>query len=181
MSVSLVARRYATALLEIGSETGQLDELVAEIGRLASAYETSAELRNVIDNPLVSHEAKKAVVKDLAGVLGLEEMARNTALMMVDRRRFRTLPHVARTLREMGDARKGVLRAEVTSAAPLGDAYCERLQAQLERMTGRKVIVDRQIDSTLIAGVVTRIGDRIVDGSLRTRLSAMRDALLPQN
>ncbi|HTB72937.1 MAG TPA: ATP synthase F1 subunit delta, partial [Polyangiaceae bacterium] len=94
-------------------------------------------------------------------------------------RRAKALPHVAQALREFADARKGLLRAEVTTAAPLSDAYYARLQAQLEAMTGKKVVVDRRTDPDLIAGVVTRIGDRILDGSLRTRLSSLRDALMP--
>ena len=62
----------------------------------------------------------------------------------------------------------------------IGEAYYARLQAQLEKMTGKKVVVDRRTDPALIAGVVTRIGDRILDGSLRTRLQSLRDALMPQ-
>jgi F-type H+-transporting ATPase subunit delta len=90
-----------------------------------------------------------------------------------------TLPYVARFLRELADARKGVVRAEVTTAAPLSEAYYGRLQAQLEKMTGKKVVVDRKTDPLLIAGVVTRIGDRILDGSLRTRLQSIKDSLMP--
>jgi F-type H+-transporting ATPase subunit delta len=99
--------------------------------------------------------------------------------LLVDRRRARALPYLAQTLRELADARKGLLRAEVTTAAPLSDTYYARLEAQLEKMTGKRVVVERRTDPTLIAGVVTRIGDRILDGSLRTRLQSLRDALMP--
>jgi F-type H+-transporting ATPase subunit delta len=88
---------------------------------------------------------------------------------------------VATYLREQADKRRGVLRAEVTTATPLSDAYYERLRAALEKSTGQKVVVDRRLDPALVAGVVTRIGDRILDGSLRTRLQSLKDALLPQN
>jgi F-type H+-transporting ATPase subunit delta len=98
---------------------------------------------------------------------------------MVDRRRTRALPYVARWLRELADERQGLLRAEVITAAPLSDAYYGRLQSQLETMTGKRVVVDRRTDPSVIGGVVTRIGDRVFDGSLRTRLQSLRDALLP--
>jgi F-type H+-transporting ATPase subunit delta len=179
MSVSIVARRYATALLELGVETGLLDSIANEMDALAGAYRTSAELRAALENPLVALDAKRAVMRDLSAQLGVGETARHTMLLLVDRRRVRTLPQIARFLREMTDARKGLLRAEVTTAAPLADAYYERLRQRLELMTGKKVVVDKNVDPTLIAGVVTRIGDRIIDGSLRTRLQSMRDALLP--
>jgi F-type H+-transporting ATPase subunit delta len=180
MSVSIVARRYAQALLELGVEQNTLDKIVGEMESIAAMWESSHELRNALENPLVPHAAKRAVMGDLAAQVGLSETTRNTLLLLVDRRRIRTLPYLARTLRELADARKGVLRAEVTTAAPLSEAYYTRLQAQLEKMTGKRVVVDRQTDPNLIAGVVTRIGDRIFDGSLRTRLQSLRDSLIPQ-
>jgi F-type H+-transporting ATPase subunit delta len=179
MSVSIVARRYAQALLELGAEQGELDKLVEDLGTIATAWEMSHELRNALENPLVSHAAKKAVMSELTEQIGASATTRHALLLLVDRRRTKTLPYIARALRELADARKGILRAEVTTAAPLGDAYYARLQAQLEKMTGKRVVVDRVTDPSLIAGVVTRIGDRILDGSLRTRLQSLRDALTP--
>jgi F-type H+-transporting ATPase subunit delta len=179
MSVSVVARRYATALLELGLETGEIDRLAGEIEGLAGAWDESAELRGAIENPLVPIEAKKNILQDVAERLGVGHTARNTVMLLLDRRRMRTLPLVARYLREANDARKGLLRAEVITAAPLSDAYYTKLQAQLEKMTGKKVALERRQDPTLIAGVVTRIGDRVYDGSIRSRLQSMRDALMP--
>jgi F-type H+-transporting ATPase subunit delta len=180
VSVSIVARRYAQALLEIGVEQGNLDKLVEEVSTVAQAWEASPDLQNALENPLVAHAAKKAVVAEVSDQIGATPATRNALLLLVDRRRTQALPYVARQLRELADARKGVVRAEVTSASLLADAYYARLQAQLEKMTGQRVVIDRKTDATLIAGVVTRIGDRILDGSLRTRLQSIRDAMLPQ-
>jgi F-type H+-transporting ATPase subunit delta len=179
VSVSIVARRYAQALLDLGSEVGSLDELVEEIASAADAWDASPELRNAIENPLVAHDAKKAVVGDLCERIGASPVTRSTLLLLVDRRRMKTLPYVARTLRELADARKGVVRAEVTTAEPLSEAYYAKLQAKLEKMTGQKIVIDKVTDPALIGGVIARIGDRIFDGSLRTRLETLRSALLP--
>jgi F-type H+-transporting ATPase subunit delta len=179
MSVSIVARRYAQALLELGVEQRDLERLVDEMARFADCWEESADLRNAIENPLVAHVAKKAVVNELADRLEASPTVRHALLLLIDRRRTKALPYVARTLRELADQRKGVVRAEVTTAVPLGDAYYVRLQAQLEKITGKRVVIDRRTDASLIAGVVTRIGDRIIDGSLRTRLQSVRDAMTP--
>jgi F-type H+-transporting ATPase subunit delta len=181
VSVSLVARRYATALLELGVEAGQLDAVVRDVGAAAEVYAQSHDLRNAIENPIVAHDAKKATMTEVLQRLGVGPLTRNAVLLMIDRRRIRTLVEVGRQLREMADARKGLLRAEVTSAAPLSDDYCARLRTQLERMTGKTVVLDKREDPGLIAGLVTRIGDRIIDGSLRTRLAVMRDALRPHD
>ena len=179
MSASIVARRYARAVLEIAVELGQLDAIVDEMNAFADAWDASPEFRNAIENPLVAQAAKKAVIGALAERLGASATTRHTLLLLVDRRRAKTLPYLAQTLRELADARKGLLRAEVTTAIPLSDTYYARLEAQLEVMTGKRVVVERRTDPSLIAGVVTRIGDRILDGSLRTRLQSLRDALLP--
>jgi len=179
MSVSIVARRYAQALLELGVAEDRLDAIVVEMATAAGAWEASSAFRNAIENPLVAHEAKKAVIGEVADRIGASTTTRNTLLLLVDRRRMKTLPYLARTLRELADARKGVLRAEVTTAVPLSDAYYEKLQAKLEKMTGKRVVIDRRVDASLIGGVVARIGDRIFDGSLHTRLQSLRDVLLP--
>jgi F-type H+-transporting ATPase subunit delta len=181
MSISLVARRYATALLEIGSESGQLDAMNDDVTLVAAAYQSSSDLRNACENPLVAIAAKKAVIAEVCHKLGVGPVVRHTLLLLLDRRRIKTLPYVARYLRELSDAKKGVLRAEVTTATPLSEAYYEKLKAQLERMTGKKVVLEKREDPTLIAGVVTRIGDRMFDGSLKMRLTSMKDALLPRN
>jgi F-type H+-transporting ATPase subunit delta len=115
----------------------------------------------------------------VAQALGLGLTSKNTLLLLGDRRRMRALPGIAKLLRELNDKKKGVLRAEVITASPLSDAYYQKLQVQLEKMTGQKVVVDRREDPSIIAGVITRIGDTLYDGSLRTRLDEMKHALLP--
>lgn len=174
-----VASRYARAIYELGAEAGSPDALVDEIGRVARAYDESAELRAALDNPLVAFDAKKGILAELADRLGLSATAKHTLFLLNDRRRLRALPAIAQRLREASDQKKGVLRAEVVSAAPLGDAYLERLRAQLEKMTGKKVVLDKREDPSLIAGVVARIGDTVYDGSLRARLTQLKTALLP--
>ncbi|MGH7281509.1 MAG: ATP synthase F1 subunit delta [Polyangiaceae bacterium] len=173
-----IARRYAKALVSIGVETGSLDTIVNDMNGVASAFESSADLRNALENPLVAHTAKRAVLEDVAAQLGLSPIVRNTLLFMADRRRTRILPSVAQLVREMNDLRRGIVRAEVVTAAPLSDEYYARLQAQLEKMTGKQVVLDKRQDESIIAGVVARIGDTVYDGSLRARLSEIKGSLL---
>ena len=173
-----IARRYATALVEIGAETHSLDTLVEEVSSMAKVYADNADLRKALENPLVHHEAKVAVLNDLASGLGLSPVVKNTLLFMASRRRLNVLPSVAQLLREMNDLRRGIVRAHVVTAAPLSDEYYARLQAQLEKMTGKKVVLDKTQDESIIAGVVTRIGDTVYDGSLRSRLHELRTNLL---
>ena len=158
MIPGVIARRYATALLELGTETGQLDALVDELSRAAQAFETSAELRTVLGDPLLTPQVKKAVLSEIAEKLGLGQHAKNTLEILLDRRRVIALPAIAQRLREMADEKRGIVRAEVFTAMPLPEEYFALLQQQLERVTGRRIALDRKLDPSLIGGVVGRGG-----------------------
>lgn len=179
MIPGVIAKRYATALLELGAEGHQLDTLVDEIARTAAAYEASAELRSAFENPLLPHAAKKSILNDVAARLALSPTARSFVGILVDRRRIRALPSIATRLREMADLKRGLTRAEVLTAMALPEEYFEKLQRELERITGRKVALDRKLDPSLICGVLVRIGDTVYDGSLTARLRQLKDTMQP--
>ena len=179
MIPGVIARRYATALLELGTESGQLDALVDELSRAAQAFETSAELRTVLGDPLLTPQVKKGLLVEIAEKLGLGQHAKNTLEILLDRRRVVALPAIAQRLREMADEKRGIVRAEVFTAMPLPEEYFALLQQQLERVTGRRIALDRKLDPSLIGGVVARVGDTVYDGSLLARLRQMKESMLP--
>lgn len=179
MIPGVIARRYANALLELGSESGQLNELVDEVSRASEAYESNEELRGAFENPLLPLVAKKQIVADVSELLGLHVTARSFLGILVDRRRIRALPAVAARLSEMADLKRGITRAEVSTAMPLPDAFFEQLQSELSRMTGRSVALDRKVVPSLVCGVLIRIGDTIYDGTLTARLNQLKETLLP--
>ncbi|CAN5750704.1 ATP synthase F1 subunit delta [soil metagenome] len=179
MIAAHVSRRYARALLEIGSEGGDLDVLVDELSRAAKAYEDSTDLRGACENPIFPLTVKKAVLREVGQKLSLGPAALNTMLLLTDRRRLRLLPEIAQFLREMNDAKKGTVRAEVTTAVALSEAFYSKLKEQLERVTGKRVVLDRKQDPAILGGVIARIGDQVYDSSIRTRLASLKTALLP--
>ena len=141
-------------------------------------YDASAELRDVLDNPLVPDEPREGLLTELASRMGLSTTALSTLKLLGRRRRLAALPEIARQLARMMDEDGGTIRATVTSAAPLTDAYINDLKATLEKSTGKKVSITHQQDPSLIGGVVTQIGDQVSDGSIRARLSSFRESLL---
>lgn len=177
-SESAVADRYARAIFEIGVETGKLGDLAAEIGRAASTYAANPDLRSILDNPLVAEEQREAVLKDIAGRLGLSEIATNSVRLLARRRKLRALPDVARRLGALSDEQAGILRARVTSARELPETYFRELTVRLEKATGKKIVLERRQDPSLIAGLVTQIGDNTIDGSLKGRLHDLERQLL---
>jgi F-type H+-transporting ATPase subunit delta len=178
MSYESIARRWARAVFDLGKEAGSLPALSRDLSSFADVYAGSAELAGALDNPLVPEPAREAIVGDIAGRLSLGELARNTLRLLVRKRRIVVVPEIARQLARLADEDAGVLRAEVTSAGPLSEAYLNRLRAELEKATGRKVALTHRQDPTLLGGVVTRIGDQVIDGSARARLASFRDSLL---
>lgn len=173
-----VARRYAKALLAIGEEERRLDAVTREVRSLGDTVASSAELRALLSNPVVPQQARHDVMKDIAARLGVSPVVRDAALLLTDRRRGASLPDIAAALEALVDERAGKVKAEVTSAAPLTDAQAHRIQVSLERLTGRKILLARKVDPALIGGVVTRVGDRVFDGSVRTRLEQIRATAL---
>lgn len=178
MSLDAVAERYARAIFELGQEANQLTQVTDQIRKLADAYSSSAELRTVLDNPLVSEDKREAVLKAIATRLGMGELSTNSVRLMASRHRLAALPEVARKLGALADDRAGIVRASITSAGPLSEAYYTKLKAALEKSTGKKVVLERIQDPSIIAGVVTRIGDNTIDGSVRGRLRDLERQLV---
>jgi F-type H+-transporting ATPase subunit delta len=176
---SEIGRRYARAIAELGREGGNLDALTNEFSAIAEVYAGSDELRDALDNPLVALDAKRNILRDLCTQLNASTTTTHTIMLLGDRRRVRALPDIARALREARDSEKGVVRAEVVSGRPLKADYAEKLQRELERITGKKIALEQRVDPTLIAGVVARIGDTVYDGSLRARLDQAKTQMLP--
>lgn len=178
MSFEVIAARYAQALFDIGVETNSLGRIAEEAQSFAELYSTSEELRTVLENPLVPEASREALLQDFGARAGVGDMVRNTLRLLAQRHRLALVPALARALVKMSDEKQGIVRASVTTAKTIDETYAKRLQAELEKMTGKRVVLTRAVDPGLIAGVVTRVGDTVIDGSLRTRLDGMKSQLM---
>ena len=176
--MSALGRRYAKALLELAREQGELAPVLRDVGSLADAWKTSADLRELVRNPVVPRQALKAAVDAVMEKLGCSKLVRNTVNLLADKGRLAHLEEVLDALEELAEAETGRVRVEVISAKPLNDAYYARLTEKLKRVTDREVVLVKKQDPSLIGGVVTRVGDQVFDGSLSNRLSELRETLL---
>lgn len=173
-----VARRYARALFDLGVDKGTFEAMGRELDELAELYLQSNELRQTLENPVFKMAEKTAILGHVLQRLGGSREVQSFALLLVDRNRINTLPKIARAYREMMDARLGRVRAVVTSAKALDATASAEIQRALERRTGKKVLMTTEVDPTLIGGVIARVGDLVLDGSLRTRLASIGDRIL---
>jgi F-type H+-transporting ATPase subunit delta len=176
--MSAIGRRYAKAVLDLAREQGQMDRVLRDVGSLHAAWKTSPELRDIVGNPVVPRPALKAAIDAVMDKLGISEIVRNTVNLLADKGRLGALDAVLRSLEELAEAETGRVRVEVVSARPLADAYYARLTDKLKRVTDREVVLVKKEDPSLIGGVVTRVGDQVFDGSIRNRLSELRETLL---
>jgi F-type H+-transporting ATPase subunit delta len=178
MSTLAVARRYATALVELTSEKGSLESVERDLGRFADLLAQSPDLRAAISNPAFKVEERKAVLDQVLGKLGAHEYTRNFVFLLNERNRLKAFDAINTAFGEQYDTRVGRVRAEVTSAKSLDAASLESLRAHLQNITkARQVVVTTHIDPSLIGGIVTRIGDLVLDGSVRTQLELLRERL----
>jgi F-type H+-transporting ATPase subunit delta len=177
MSLSTVAERYGRAIFELGLENNQLGDLVGQITDFAATYRQNPELASILENPLIEQPQREAILRDVAARVGLDGVGLNAVRLLAARRKLRALPEIAKKVQKEADRHAGVVRATVTSAAPLADSFYQRLQAELEAAISRRIVLERREDPSLIAGVVTRIGDHTIDGSIRGRLAEIERQL----
>lgn len=182
MQDGTIGRRYARALALALEESGEADALSAVESQLSQlgamlAKGGHADLREVMLNPSFTLEERRAVLADLAESHTFHVSLRTLLTILVDKDRIEMLPAVARAFTEEVDARLGRVRAQIRSAAPLDDASLASLLQMLERKTGRKVLPEVSVDSTLLGGISTRIGGQVFDNTVRGQLDRIRSTL----
>jgi len=172
-----LARRYARAVLEIGTANGNLDKIGADLRSLAKAMRESAELVTALTNPAIRRADRRRVIDGLLQRVGAEPHTKNLVYLLLDGERLGSLEAISREVDAMIEAKAGRMSAEITSARPLDATQLSQIITSLEKLSGKKVAVTRREDPDLLGGVVAKLGDTVYDGSLRTQLRTLRDEL----
>ncbi|RJO65163.1 MAG: ATP synthase F1 subunit delta [Myxococcales bacterium] len=176
MKRSLVAKRYARALVDIAGSLTDAERLAEQLDLFARAAAASPDLAQVLANPTFAGERGK-VVQAAAQILLLDALAQRSLAHLVARDRIRYVDQIVAEMHKLVEGKTGRVRAAVASAIELPEDHYKRIRAALERITGHKVTVEKEIRPDLIGGVVTRIGSVILDGSLRSQLSRLKASL----
>jgi F-type H+-transporting ATPase subunit delta len=177
MIVGSIARRYAKALFDLAVEQGKVEAWAQSLVSLKQAVDASAELREVLQNPVYTKEQRQGLARQLSQVLGLDAQPSNLLALLADRNRLDYLPGVAETFGRLADEQLGRVRAKVTSAAPLEPAVVATLEQKLAAATRAQVILEKVVDPALLGGVVAQVGSLVYDGSLRAQLEDLRRTL----
>ena len=172
-----LAGRYASALFDLAKERDLTGAVEGDLVNLSQAIRESDDLAGLIRNPQISREAAGKAMGAVAGLLGLGDLTRNFLGVLAQNRRLAKLPEIARAFAAIAAAERGEMTAQVTTAHPLDDGQRRELAAKLKAREGREVKIEANVDPEILGGLVVTIGSRRIDGSLRTRLNSLAQAM----
>ena len=172
-----IARRYAKALVQLGSEGGQVDRFREELGAIERLFSANAELRAAFADPALTLEQKKAIMKELVAKAACTELVGNFLMLLVDKNRVAFLGQIVQAYERLADEFSGVIRPMIRTAFPLDASQMAAIQGALEKKSGKKVVPQVAVDQSLLGGVVTQIGDIAYDNSVKTQLKRIQDIL----
>lgn len=177
MTNNTIAKRYAKALVQIGSESAMIDTFRSELNSIYGIIRADGELQGFFSNPAFTAEQKKNIMKELVTRAGCCETVANFLLLLVDKNRQSLLGQIVLCYETLADDASGLIRPRVSTAFPLDDGQIGAIRTALENSTGRKAIPQVAVDPSLVGGVVVQIGDMVYDNSVRTQLKRIQDIL----
>ncbi|MFZ2631851.1 MAG: ATP synthase F1 subunit delta [Desulfosalsimonadaceae bacterium] len=177
MRSSAIARRYAKALILIGKEDGRAEIYRDELNGIVGLMNREPMLEQSVGNPLYSAKGRRNVLQAVLKKLELSPIMNSFLLLLFDKGRINFLRDVSNYYSIFADELKGIIRANLISATELSSESFEQIRESLSKLTGKKVLLDTKLDASLIGGVITKIGDLVLDGSIKTQLQNMRQSL----
>jgi F-type H+-transporting ATPase subunit delta len=172
-----VAGRYATALFELARDEKTVDAVKADLDRFDAMIADSPDLARLVRSPVFSAEAQGRALGAVLAKAGIEGIAANVLKLLVANRRLFVVSEVIRGFRNLVARFRGEASAQVTVAEKLSDKNLEALKAALKQVTGKDVALDVKVDPAIIGGLVVKLGSRMVDSSLRTKLNSIKNAM----
>jgi F-type H+-transporting ATPase subunit delta len=174
-----VARRYATAFIELAEEAGKIDALGTQLSDfygMTQAHEGA--LFEALSSPVYTSNERGAVLADVLASVKLKGLCANLLRLLIEKGRMDALPYVVEAYQQFADDRAGRVRVQIATAEPLTKALASEVSAALEKTTGKKVILEPSVDPSLIGGIVARVGGTVYDSSIKTRLADLQQALI---
>jgi F-type H+-transporting ATPase subunit delta len=173
----IAARRYARALFALGRKRGlpELENMGRNLAALRDAVKASPELAELYRSPLFFAEEKAQVTQEILAEIGADEYTRRFCALLAEKGRLDLLGDMAGVFLELLDAEKGVLRGELVTAVNIDESKRATVLAQLEKQAGCSLELSYSVDPAIIGGIILKVGDRVLDASLRAQLSSLKD------
>jgi F-type H+-transporting ATPase subunit delta len=172
-----IAARYAAAVFDLAKEGNDIASLEADVAAMQAAIDDSADLQTLLTSPLYSREEQGAAISALAAKMGLSKNFANVLSLLATKRRLFVLPHLLAVLRDRLAEERGEITAEVTSAKALTKAQTEKLVKTLTAQAGKTVTIKETVDESIIGGLIVKMGSRMIDTSIASRLNALQNTM----
>lgn len=172
-----VSGRYATALFELAKEQDSLDAVEGDLSNLADALDASEDLRALISSPLYSREEQSDAIAGLIKSMKLGKLAGNTLALMAAKGRISFAPRLIADFKSLLAAERGEITADVASATPLTDAQTDALREKIRAAIGKDVSLTVNVDESLLGGLVVKVGSRMIDTSIRSKLASLQTVM----
>ncbi len=177
MKQTILARRYAKALFAVGKENDAYEAYNDTLQGIAGLYTTTPEVADALTNPLYPVDVRMKVMAGLIDSIKVDKVLANFLNLLVEKKRAEFLPEIAEEFKIMVDDAKNISHGTVISAVELSSDMQAKVQATLEKLTGKKVELSTSVDPSLIGGIVAKVGDLVLDGSIRTQLAGLKDSI----
>lgn len=172
-----IARRYAKALMLIGTEDGEAETYRNELDGFAKLITENKDLEQAVCNPLYNTAARKQVLMAIIDKLSISAVMTSFLLLLFDKGRMKFISDINEFYHKLADELKGLTRANLISASELTTETVEQIRESLSNMTGKNIILELEQDPEIIGGIITKIGDLVLDGSVKTQLLNMKKSL----
>ena len=180
MAAGGLSGRYAHALFELARDAGSVDLVSADLASLRRAMEASSDLRRLVRSPVFSAEDQAKALKAVLEKMGANPLTTKFVLLLAQKRRLTVLPQIIQAYEHLIAASRGETEAEVTAARNLSDAEIAELKSVLKTRLGKEPRLNSKVDPTLLGGLIVKVGSRMIDSSLRTKLDGLRQAMKGQ-
>ncbi len=177
MKQTILAKRYAKAIFTIGQEQENYEEYNEVLQGVATLFTETPEVADALTNPLYPMDVKEKVMTGLVASIGVDAVMGNFLNLLVQKKRAEILPEIANAYKTMVDEAKNISHGNVISAVELSDELKNNIQTVLEKLTGKKVELTISVDPSIIGGMVAKVGDLVLDGSIKTQLAGLKDSI----
>jgi F-type H+-transporting ATPase subunit delta len=174
---SVIARRYAKALILIGKEDGQAETYREELNSVIEVLDSNPAFEDIVDNPLFDSAKRTKLFTSVLNAMEMSKVMKTFLNLIFSKQRFNQIRSISEHYNKLADELKGVVQADLVSATALSSDTYEQIRQALAKMTGKEVLLQTHQDPEIIGGIVTKIGDLVLDGSIKTQLKNMRESL----
>lgn len=177
MKQTILARRYAKAIFTVGQQQGNYEDYNEVLQGVASLYASHPEVADAVTNPLYPMDVKEKVMQGMVASMGVDNVMGNFLNLLVQKKRAGLLPEIAASYQVMVDEARNISHGSVITAIELDENLKANVQTVLEKLTGKKVALTTSVDPSIIGGIIAKVGDLVLDGSIRTQLAGLKDSI----